>query len=125
MKLSIWTHWEGKSWSGEIPDPTGEAAHWPLEYIFRWFNRVDKDDEKRMRAVGYDLPSLSVGDVVTLDSVRWQCDVWGFTELPVGAEPVEAGTLYRDGARERGVEAETATNAVRRMRSSLEREGER
>lgn len=108
MKLSIWTHWEGRSWEGEIPDPTGEAKEWPLEYAFRWFNRVDDGDGERMASVGYDLPSMSVGDVVTIDGKRWQCDVHGFTELPEGVEPTAAGTLYREGA----------ANVVRRERSA-------
>jgi hypothetical protein len=92
MRLTIWTHWEGKSWEGEIPDrvephtPVGNKALLDLEYVFRWFNRVDDGDHERMLAVGYDLPSLSAGDKVKLvDLDTWYfCDYvgWMVSEAP-------------------------------------------
>jgi hypothetical protein len=86
MQLTIWTHWQGGEWTGELDGvrdgaPVGEV----LEYVFRWFNAVDEGDRERMLAVGYDLPSLSVGDVVTFaDGTRWQCSPLGWELL----EPV-------------------------------------
>jgi hypothetical protein len=87
MRLAIWTHWDGRGWEGEIPTDTFGTdvaqADSPtrLEYVFRWFNRVDEGDHQRMASVGYLLPSLSVGDRVTLDA-----NVWAIK--PVGFEPV-------------------------------------
>jgi hypothetical protein len=95
MKLSIWTHWEGRSWSGEIPDAPTARTETMLEYAFRWFNRVDEGDHERMAAVGYDLPSLSAGDVVTLDGERWLCAPTGWERLSVSDPlPPTAELLY-------------------------------
>lgn len=46
------------TWLGVVPDSHPEA-------IFRYFNRVDEADAARLRDVGYKLPSLSVGDIIT------------------------------------------------------------
>lgn len=93
MRLMIHSHWpteaepDGRTWEGEIPDgPTIEGvdapydvdAHAKLEYVFRFFNRVDDGDHERMAAVGYYLPSLSMDDVVTLDGERWRCAALGW-----------------------------------------------
>ena len=45
-------------WSGRVPNGDPEA-------IFRFFNRVDAADAERLRAIGYRLPSLSVGDIIS------------------------------------------------------------
>ena len=45
-------------WSGRVPNGDPEA-------IFRFFNRVDAADAERLRAIGYQLPSLSVGDIIS------------------------------------------------------------
>lgn len=49
------------TWTGEVP--VGD-----LFEIFASFNRVTADDHARLRDLGYYLPSLSVGDVIVLDS---------------------------------------------------------
>jgi hypothetical protein len=105
MQLTIWTHWEGASWSGEIPEPADTPAilaasrangvyEAALEYVFRFFNRVDEGDSERMAEVGYDLPSLSVGDVVTFaDGSRWQCAPMGWELLEDDAAPLTPDAL--------------------------------
>jgi hypothetical protein len=89
MQLTIWTHWEGRSWSGEISGPPGATVAETLEMIFRFFNRVDGRDHDRLLEIGYDLPSLSVGDVVTFaDGSRWQCAPLGWELLEDDAVPL-------------------------------------
>jgi hypothetical protein len=92
MKLTIWSHFEGQTWEGEIPD--GEASE-PLfggtittdrdavlEYVFRLFNRVQQEDVERLDALGYELPSLSTGDRVTLpDGSVWHCASIGWEQV--------------------------------------------
>lgn len=46
------------TWSGRVPDADPEA-------IFRFFNRVGAADAERLRAIGYRLPSLSVGGIIS------------------------------------------------------------
>jgi hypothetical protein len=41
------------------------------EAIFRFFNRVDDSDCARLEAIGYRLPSLSAGDLVTVETVTF------------------------------------------------------
>lgn len=86
MQLTIWTHWEGKSWTGDAPISRFKADWEKLEAIFRFFNRVDDGDHERMAAVGYLLPSLSVGDKVLMAGQWWDVAVAGFTrgEPPTG-----------------------------------------
>lgn len=63
-----------RTWTGEAPVTTAEGA-------FRYFNRVDEVDGIRLERIGYDLPSMSVGDIVTLDGRSYRCESMGFTEL--------------------------------------------
>lgn len=67
-------------WSGDVPlaDDVREAQ---LEVIFRLFNRVEQRDVDFLEEIGYRLPSLSVGDEVTIDGEIW-------TVAPVGFERV-------------------------------------
>jgi hypothetical protein len=46
------------TWAGRVPDADPEA-------MFRFFNRVDAADAERLGAVGYRLPSRSVGDIIS------------------------------------------------------------
>ena len=52
-----------------------------LNRIFRALNRVDDGDHERMAAIGYLLPSLSVGDLVSFQGTTWRVDSVGFTKL--------------------------------------------
>jgi hypothetical protein len=76
VRIVVESHWRGERWEGDVPDaPAGVR---PLEHVFRYFNRVDASDEQRLEAIGYRLPSLSVGDVVELDGLRFRCAVLGW-----------------------------------------------
>jgi hypothetical protein len=79
VRVVIESHWRGERWEGDIPDAKSAT---PLEHVFRYFNRVDDDDHERLLAIGYRLPSLSVGDVVVVDGKRWRC-------ASVGWEPAD------------------------------------
>jgi hypothetical protein len=72
MRVRIVSHWEGRTWEGDVPPaPEGMTV---LEHVFRYFNRVDQADIDRLDELDYQLPSLSVSDVVTIDDgPRWRC----------------------------------------------------
>jgi hypothetical protein len=59
-------------------DPEAEDV---LEDIFRAFNRVTSEDCERLDAIGYKLPSLSVGDTVILDQKVYEVKNLGFEEI--------------------------------------------
>lgn len=61
-----------------------------LDRIFRFFNRVDEGDHERMKAVGYMLPSLSVGDLISFNHVTYRVDRIGFTKLTGTAAGTDA-----------------------------------
>lgn len=75
--VHIWTHWHGEEWSGEVEVPDTHRRD-QLEFLFRYFNRVEGDDDARLADIGYGLPSLSMGDVVTIDGERWTCAALGW-----------------------------------------------
>lgn len=69
--ITIYSHYAAEpGWAAATgvanPTWTGQVADADLNAIFRAFNRVDDDDSARLVALGYRLPSLSVGDVITL-----------------------------------------------------------
>jgi hypothetical protein len=72
-------------WQGLIPQMT-------LEEIFRFFNRVEDADVERLKGIGFDLPSLSSGDIVTVDGTQWRVAAVGFEEIH---KPVEFEMLAR------------------------------
>jgi hypothetical protein len=78
LDIIITSHWEGGRWSGTIELPDDAR---PLEYIFRFFNRIEDGDADRLDAIGYRLPSLSVGDVVEIAGERWRCAMLGWERL--------------------------------------------
>jgi hypothetical protein len=80
MYVTVWSHWEGKQWAGEVPDPP--AGQDVLSYIWRFFNRVDDGDHERLMALDYTLPSLSVNDVVEVDGVRATVLLMGWDVVP-------------------------------------------
>lgn len=98
---SIYTH---AAWNGnvELGDGTSEQK---LERAFRLFNRVDDADGERLESWGYRLPSMSVGDCVSLTppgkklgeaTEHWIVMPFGFSRLedvnasrwPEGANPL-------------------------------------
>ena len=56
----------GTTWRGDLDLSLASSD----EDLWNWssglFNRVDEGDHERMEAMGYMMPSLSVGDFVTL-----------------------------------------------------------
>jgi hypothetical protein len=60
-----------------------------LEDIFRAFNRVTEEDYHRLKALGYDLPSLSVNDSVIVGDRIFHVERVGFVETTVAK--VEVG----------------------------------
>ena len=64
-----------EEWSGYIPEVEN------LEEIFRFFNRVEYGDGERLEEIGYDLPSLSVGDIVTWNGKRRRVEPVGWVEI--------------------------------------------
>jgi hypothetical protein len=82
MKLSIFSHWKAERWTGEIPDPASDVEKRNvLEYVFRYFNRVDPGDGLRLEEIGYLLPSLSIDDEVEIDGRVWRCAPLGWVEV--------------------------------------------
>jgi hypothetical protein len=56
------------TWQGDIQlESNGNLP----EQIFRFFNRVDEADGERLKKLGYNLPSLSVGDYFTVKFAMW------------------------------------------------------
>jgi hypothetical protein len=74
MKISIWSHFRGQTWTGEIPQSTNGE-------IFRLFNRVDVEDAERLSVWNYTLPSLSVGDTISYDGRTFAVEGVGFIEV--------------------------------------------
>lgn len=68
---------------------TGEAA-WTdeprkvedrLTSLFRMFNRVTEEDCDRLDDLGYELPSLSVGDQIEMDGATYEVKPIGFERV--------------------------------------------
>lgn len=76
MQVTIWSHWRGETWTGDVPAPFSN------ETLFRLFNRVTEADATRLEAWGYTLPSLSVGDTVTWGGETFRVENIGFTPVP-------------------------------------------
>lgn len=77
----IAAHYEGRNVE---PIWTGEVDVRDLEDIFRLFNRVDADDALRLEELGYHLPSLSVGDVVSYGGTYKIVADQGFEDIVEG-----------------------------------------
>lgn len=66
-----------ETWEGYIPE--SQAGN--LEDIFRFFNRVEPGDAERLEEIGYDLPSLSIGDTVSWHDKRYRVEPIGWVEV--------------------------------------------
>ena len=60
----------GTTWQGNLNVDQSDIPV-ALERIFRLLNRVDEADLATLNEMGYFLPSLSVGDFVTLHIGEW------------------------------------------------------
>jgi|SRR5262245_7606648 len=74
MQVTIWSHFKNESWTGEI-------EHSSKSEIFRLFNVVDDEDALRLKSWNYNLPSLSMGDTVTVHGKTWLVAMGGWIEL--------------------------------------------
>jgi hypothetical protein len=89
MRLKIYSHFKDQVWEGEVPELDSIEEYDEVERdavinerVFRLFNRVDDEDNERLEAWGYRLPSLSVGDVIEYDGQAWKVDDFGFQRIP-------------------------------------------
>lgn len=87
------------SWEGSVDLDLSNGPEAALEQVFRQFNRVTDEDVSRLTRIGYNLPSLSTGDLVTLDGRRWRVAPVGFREV-VTAD--EAARFAHDDYLQRG-----------------------
>lgn len=74
----------GTMWRGEVRvDRDDEQG--VLDLLFRYFNVVDDIDRVRLIENGYELPSLSVGDYITIHGaegpVTYRVAVVGFKKI--------------------------------------------
>lgn len=67
-------------WTGNVPglSPPNDPPDTINGHLFRFFNRVDEADVKRLAGLGYSLPSLSVGDVLYWNRKAWRVAGEGF-----------------------------------------------
>jgi hypothetical protein len=69
------------TWEGALPLES-RTTEGQLEEVFRLFNRVTEEDVTRLHRMGYTLPSLSVGDTVTINGdQRYRVAPVGWEEL--------------------------------------------
>lgn len=80
-EITIWSHFSDEEWTGEVPVAPGGDDDLTLEFIFRWFNRVETHDAARLEAAGYNLPSLPAHDTVAFDGRTFLVDTVGFSEI--------------------------------------------
>lgn len=76
------------SGAGSVPVVIVNAA------IFRIFTRVDERDIKRLERIGYELPSLSVGDLIHWNETTWRVAGAGFEKITGSEEYTTALALY-------------------------------
>lgn len=74
------------TWTGEFDIPAtdlgGNVDPMPtLERIFRQFNAVDDADVAFMKRMNYTLPSLTSGDIVTIDGKNYFCKMASWQEI--------------------------------------------
>lgn len=81
MDVKVWSHFKNETWEGNVPDPEHHSEAAVLEYLFRFFNRVDEGDAARLELMGYRLPSLSVDDTVTSGGRTFRVAPLGWEEV--------------------------------------------
>ena len=80
MKVQIVSHFNGKSWEGMLPAEFAVEGGF-LEGAFRCFNRVDEADVTRLERLGYELPSMTAGDLVQISDQWYLCADMGWEKL--------------------------------------------
>lgn len=86
-------------WQGDIePEDLGLTEPPPLEGhppgevnegLFRFFNRVQEEDVERLRDLSFELPSLSVGDLVHWSERTFRVAGTGFEQI-TGSDDYQA-----------------------------------
>jgi hypothetical protein len=99
MIAAISEHRSQITWRGEIPFaelcqliPPGQTPNRESlnAAIFRFFNRVEDEDSARLERLGYRLPSLSAGDLFTVEGVA-------FVVAGIGSERVSGNPRFVRG----------------------------
>lgn len=74
---------ENVQWDGDVPIQASfmDDASQVNERIFRFFNRVDENDANTLELIGYRLPSLSMGDLVTWGNKTYRVEGYGFKQI--------------------------------------------
>lgn len=85
MELTIISSLVNEAWTGTIPTAPAGTDDDTNERIFRIFNRVTDADCDWLNDVGYNLPSLSVGDVILYNGKGYRVARIGFDVLDAGA----------------------------------------
>lgn len=79
---------ERVTWSGDIPDECVEAIgpDQVNEFLFRFFNRVEQADADQLDLLGYELPSLSMGDFIAWGGRTYRVLAQGLEEVTGNAD---------------------------------------
>lgn len=94
--LAGWS--SGTTWRGNVDDSYFlgcTTVDQTLERLWRLFNVVEHDDRPRLLSWGYKLPSLSVGDYVTVPNPGEEDATVTFQAASVGFRPVSHEDLLR------------------------------
>lgn len=67
VRVKIKSVFTKQIWEGDVEVPKGLAKGHLLEFLWRKFNAVTGDDADWMKEVGFEQPSMSVGDEVTVN----------------------------------------------------------
>jgi hypothetical protein len=70
VKVSVESYFTGQLWEGEVDVPSHYSVPECLEFLFRFFNRASDEDNDRLEKIGFKQPSMSVGDMITLEGVQ-------------------------------------------------------
>lgn len=89
-------HSELMTLNGQLDEPIerGTMDSITNAAIFRFFNRVDEADSDRLAEIGFNLPSLSVGDLISWGARTWRVSGAGFECITDSADYVMALTAY-------------------------------
>jgi hypothetical protein len=121
------------TWTGNVtaddlglahgPNPTDEAMRERInDALFRCFNRVDPIDEQRLDAIGYRLPSLSVGDLIHWERQTFRVAGLGFERITGSEDYVVALAAYALRSAAEAPEDEWMGAAWERVRRNDRRE---
>lgn len=93
MQVTIVSGFTGDSWTGELDEfqivPGQNEGDSLLDTLFRFFNRVDPEDNERLERIGYTLPSLSAGDFIAIKS-QFREEPQGFVIASLGFEQIKS-----------------------------------